>query len=131
LPRESEARHVTDAVPRPKTEPERGVQVTATGPSTASRAETLKLTLAPFGPVAEAFTVPGKFKTGAAVSSTVTSKLRDVLLPCESVARQVTVVTPNGKTDPGRGVQVTGTMPSTASVAEATNVTTAPDLLVA
>ena len=50
----------------------------------------------------------------------------DVLL-CASVAEQLTVVAPSGKVEPEVGTQLTKTEPSTMSLAEAENVTTAPE----
>jgi hypothetical protein len=68
---------------------------------------------------------------GAVVSLTVTVKLPFAVLPDESVAEQLTVVVPMGNVEPEAGVHVTGTEPSTSSVAVAVYVTTAPDALVA
>jgi len=54
------------------------------------------------------------------------------LFPCASVALQVTVVVPGGKIEPEGGEQVTGSVPSTKSVAVGlAYVTTAPVVLVA
>ena len=64
---------------------------------------------------------------GAVVSCTVTSKLLLPVLPAASVAVQVTVVVPRPKVEPEAGAHVTGTLPSTRSVALAVKVTTAPD----
>jgi hypothetical protein len=63
---------------------------------------------------------------GAVVSCTVTRN--DPVLVCslESMAEHVTVVVPKPKVLPEAGVQVTGTLPSTRSMAVAENVTTAP-----
>jgi hypothetical protein len=41
------------------------------------------------------------------------------VLPCASVAVQVTVVVPSGNVEPLTGLQVTATTPSMLSVAEA------------
>jgi hypothetical protein len=46
-------------------------------------------------------------------------KLSVAVLPRVSDEEQVTVVEPRGKVLPGGGVQVTGRVPSTISVAEA------------
>src|SRR5207253_2816747 len=48
------------------------------------------------------------------------------VLPCASVAEQVTVVTPLGKEEPEAGVQFTVTEPSTMSVAVAVKGTGVP-----
>jgi hypothetical protein len=49
----------------------------------------------------------------------VTVKLPVAVLPDGSLAEQVTVVVPRGKVLPLVGVQVTGTVPATASLAVA------------
>ena len=49
----------------------------------------------------------------------VTVKLPVAVLPDGSLAEQVTVVVPRGKVLPLVGVQVTGTIPATASLAVA------------
>jgi len=59
----------------------------------------------------------GSCKVGGVVSTTVTVKLPVDVLPAESVAEQVTVVVPRGKIDPDAREQVTGSVPSTLSVA--------------
>jgi hypothetical protein len=68
----------------------------------------------------------GRCSAGGVVSVTVTEKLPVDVLPTLSVAEQVTVVVPRGKIEPDSGEQVTGSVPSTASVAVATKVTVAP-----
>jgi hypothetical protein len=57
---------------------------------------------------------------------TVTLKLPFAVLPAPSVALQLTVVVPIGNVDPDEGEQLTATLPETASLADAENVTTAP-----
>src|SRR2546428_318521 len=64
---------------------------------------------------------------GGVVSTTVTVKLAVPVLPCASLAVQVTVAVPRAKVEPETGAQVTATVPSTLSVAFALNVTMAPD----
>jgi hypothetical protein len=54
---------------------------------------------------------PGRVSVGPAVSCTVTVKLDDEGLPRVSPAEQLIVFVPNG------GTQVTGRVPSTASLA--------------
>jgi hypothetical protein len=57
-------------------------------------------------------------KDGGVVSRTLTVKVFGVaLLPCESVALQVTVVLPSGKVEPDAGAHVAGIVPSTMPVA--------------
>jgi hypothetical protein len=64
-----------------------------------------------------AFTVmfAGNVSAGAVVSRTVTLKLPDALLPCASVAEQVTAVVPSGNVLPEAGAHATATLPSTRS----------------
>jgi hypothetical protein len=73
----------------------------------------------------------GTVITGGIVLSTVTIKEACELLLCASVAAQVTVVAPMGNVAPDAGVQLTGSDPSTRSIAVAVYVTTAPLALVA
>ncbi len=61
------------------------------------------------------------------MSTTVTVKLPVDVLPAVSVAEQFTVVVPSGKIEPEGGEQVTGSVPSTTSVAVAAKVTAAPE----
>lgn len=56
----------------------------------------------------------------------VTVKLPLATLPASSLAVQVMVVVPIAKVLPLDGVQLTGIVPATASLAVAVNVTTAP-----
>ena len=71
----------------------------------------------PAGPVASAVMSAGTVITGAVVSCTVTWNDECDLFPAPSVAVQLTVVGPLGKVAPDGGVQLTGTLPSTRSVA--------------
>ena len=63
---------------------------------------------------------------GGVVSWTVTLKVAVAVLLPLSVAVQLTVVVPIGKVEPEAGAHVTGSVPSTTSVAVAVNVTAAP-----
>src|SRR5688572_6242346 len=63
---------------------------------------------------------------GAVVSCTVIRNEPVLVCSLESMAKQVTVVVPKSKVLPEAGVQVTGTLPSTISVAEAEKLTVAP-----
>ena len=68
--------------------------------------------------------------TGGVVSRTVTvNEARQVFVP--SVAEQLTVVTPNRNVAPEAGRHVGVNAPAIKSVADAENVTTAPEALVA
>jgi hypothetical protein len=73
----------------------------------------------------------GAVTTGPIVSATVTVNDAAPVFPFTSVAVQVTVVAPSGKVDPLAGVHVTGTGPSTLSVAEVVKLNAAPVALVA
>src|SRR5262249_17474417 len=122
----SVAEQVTVVVPRPNVDPLARVQFTATLPSSRSAADTVKLKVAPDRLVPSLVGFTGTVITGAVVSRPVT--VNDVLatLPRLSVALQATVVVPAGNVAPLADVQVTATLPSTRSVAEAVNVNGAP-----
>src|SRR5258708_9488155 len=64
--------------------------------------------------------------TGGVVSTTVTVKPPEAVLPERSAAAQVTLVAPSGNVDPLAVLHATRTTPSTASVAVATKLTVAP-----
>jgi hypothetical protein len=89
--------------------------------STASLAVTLNATLAPPDPVASAVIGPGTDTLGGVESTRVTVTLNDAVavFPAASVAKQLTgLAFPfAGKSEPDAGAQVTGTGPSTLSVA--------------
>jgi hypothetical protein len=68
----------------------------------------------------------GTVTLGSVVSETVTPKLALPVLPCASVALQVTDVVPSANVEPDEGEQLAPREPSTASVAEAEKVTLAP-----
>ena len=125
LPVLSIAEQVTVVVPNGKVEPDAGVQVTGMEPSTRSEAETENVTTAP-GLVACTVISDGSFNSGGVVSATVTLKEAEPTLPALSVTEHVTFVEPNANVEPDEGVQVGAKEPSTASNAEAVNVTTAP-----
>src|SRR5262249_55396090 len=74
----------------------------------------------------------GVITAGGIVSRTVTVKLAEAALPFASTAGHGTVVgAGNGEGEPDDGAQLTGTLPSTGSVAVATNENGAPVALVA
>jgi hypothetical protein len=131
LPAASLALHVTLVVPSGNVEPEAGPQVTTGEGSTESETPTVYVTTAPDGPAASATIVPGSVRLGSVESPTTTSNESLELLPLASVALQLTVVVPSANVDPDGGVHVTTGTPSTASLAVAPYVTTAPDPLVA
>jgi hypothetical protein len=84
------------------------------------------VTTAPPEEVATAVMGLGTASTGGVMSTTVIANDPDAVLPDESVAVQVTSVTPTWNVLPDGGVQLTGTGPSTSSVAVAVKVPTAP-----
>ena len=61
----------------------------------------------------------GTVIVGFVVSVTVTVKVLLAAFACASVAEHVTVVAPNGNVDPLAGRQLTATVPSKISVADA------------
>jgi hypothetical protein len=69
--------------------------------------------------------------TGAVVSWTVTVNVPEAEFKCASVAVHVTVFVPIANVVPEAGAHVGVTEPSTRSVAEAANVTLAPEVPVA
>ena len=117
---------VTVVAPDGNVDPLAGVQATATLPSMGSVADALKVYAAPVALVASTFAFAGTVTTGPVVSVTVTVNEADPLLPCASLASQVTVVPPSGNVDPLAGVQATATLPSMVSVADALKVYAAP-----
>ena len=130
LPAASTASHRTVVLPRANRLPGAGTQVAMPAPSTSSLVTGAAYgTVAPVGPVASAVTSPCGAMTGAAVSTvTVTVNGWVVVLPAASVDVHVTVVAPIGNVEPEAGVQSTGSVPSTASVAAgAVQEATAPD----
>ena len=122
----SVALHCTVVVAMANVDPEAGLQVTLTAPSTRSVDDALKVTAAPDALVASAVMFAGSESVGAVVSRTVTVNEPLAVLLCASVALHCTVVVPIAKVEPERGLQVTGTGPSTSSLADAEYVTVAP-----
>src|SRR5918911_2109918 len=131
FPCESVALHVTVVWPTGKLLPDAGLHDGVSGPSTLSLALAEKVTFVPDGSGVGTLKLPGTLTTGAVWSTrfTVTLKLALPVLPCESVAVQVTVVVPTGKVLPEDGLQLTGSGPSRLSLALALKVTTAPPAL--
>jgi hypothetical protein len=117
FPATSLAAQLTVVTPSAKVEPLFGVQVTATGPSTVSTADDVKLKDTPLAEVASSDAFAGTVTTGPSVSTTVTVNVAVALLLVASVALQVTVVAPRAKVEPLAGAHVTATAPSTRSFA--------------
>jgi hypothetical protein len=126
LPALSFAEQVTLVVPNGNVEPEAGVHVTDAVPSTRSEAEAENVTTAPLVLVACTVISDGSVNVGGVLSTTFTLKEAEPVLPALSVTEQVTLVEPKANVEPDEGVQVAVKEPSTASDAEAVNVTTAP-----
>src|SRR5438552_2029671 len=99
LPCASTAVQVTVVVPRGNVEPDGWSQITVSGPSTASKALAVKLTVAPSGPVASATMGSGRVSTGGVVSTTVTVNVAVAIFPATSLLLQVTVVGPSGNVE--------------------------------
>ena len=117
----SVALHVTVVVPIGNVLPEDGLQLGVSEPSRLSVAVALKLTEVPPGfPVLVVMSL-GTLTTGGVVSLIETVTVNEALpvLPCASVALQVTVVVPTGKVLPEAGLQEGVSEPSTTSVADA------------
>src|ERR1022692_306967 len=121
LPCASVALQVTVVVPSVKLAPEAGVQLGGMGPSMLSLADAVKVTVFPEATVVVVVMSAGTVTTGAVVSTSVTVTLKDLepVLPCASVALQVTVVVPSVKFVPEAGEQVGVMAPSMLSVAVA------------
>jgi hypothetical protein len=120
LPCESDALQLTACGPRSIVDPDAGVQLIATGPSTASFAEAEYVTTAPAGPVASTEKLPGIERFGPMESQapTVTENDADPGLPCASLAEHVTgVVVFAENVEPEAGEQSTDLPPSTMSSA--------------
>jgi anaerobic selenocysteine-containing dehydrogenase len=131
LPALSFAEQETVVGPIGNVEPEAGVQVTATEPSTRSEAETVNFATAPLLLVVEMVMSAGTLMVGGVLSTTVTLNEADAALPALSFTEHVTCVEPNANAEPDEGAHVGVREPSTASNAETVNVTAAPFALVA
>src|SRR3989441_8790656 len=121
----------TGVVPSGNMDPDDGLQVAVTGPSTMSVAPTENGTVAPPGPVASAVMSAGTVSDGGVVSTTWIVKDAMPVLPWASVARHTTVVAPNPNVEPEAGVQTGVSLPSTRSSAVTTKIPVAPDAPVA
>ena len=119
LPCASVALQVTVVVPTAKFAPEAGEQVAVRGPSMLSLAEAVKVTVFPEAVVAVVVMSEGTVTTGGVVSTSVTVTLKEAeaVLPCASVALQLTVVVPTAKFAPDAGEHDGVTAPSTVSLA--------------
>jgi hypothetical protein len=120
LPEESHALAVTVVTPLLKTLPLAGTVMTLTAPSQLSVAVGAKVTVVEQLPVPSSLVLAvtfGAVITGASSSDTVTVNEVAALLPEESVAAAVTVVTPLLNTLPLAGTVVTFTVTSQLSVA--------------
>jgi hypothetical protein len=127
LPALSCAEQVTVVAPSGNVDPEGGVQVTGTEPSTRSEAEAEKFTTTPLAPAAACTVISaGRLNFGGVLSTTVTLNDADPVLPALSVAEHVTLVEPSGNVDPEEGVQVGVRDAPAASSADAVKVTIAP-----
>src|SRR2546426_1148568 len=104
FPWESIAVHTTNVVPSGNVDPDDGLQVAATGPSTVSVASAEKEIAAPPDPVASATMAPGIVRAGGVVSTTWMVNAADAVFPRESAAVHATVVLPSAKTESGAGV---------------------------
>jgi hypothetical protein len=126
LPALSVAEQDTLVVPAGNAEPEDGVHVTDTVPSTRSEAEAVNVTTAPLEPVAGTVISDGSVNSGGVLSTTITVNEPEAAFPALSVTEQATWVEPNTNVEPEAGLQLGVIAPSTASDAETLKVTTAP-----
>src|SRR2546426_4492575 len=94
----------TRVVPSVNMNPEDGLQVAVTGPSTMSVAPTENGTVAPPEPVASATMSAGIVSDGGVVSTTRTVKEAMPVFPWASVAVHTTVVVPSGNIELEAGV---------------------------
>ena len=118
LPAASVAVQVTVVAPGGKSEPLGGTHATVGAGSAASEAVgSGKLTVVPLGALCSTVRSGAAPRVGAIVSWTVTVNWTWELFPALSVAVQVTVVAPGGKSVPGAGTQVTTGFGSTPSLA--------------
>ena len=122
LPRVSVAEQLTVVAPKWKVDPLAGVQLTVRLPSTRSVADAEYVKVAPAALVASTVAFGGTVMVGAVVSDTVTVNVVVLVLLCASVALHVTVVVPSGNVEPLAGAQLTVTLVSTVSDADAVNV---------
>jgi len=122
----SVAEQFTVVTPMGKSDPEGGLHVIATAPSTRSLAEALYVTVAPLEEVAFVLIFAGNVRFGGVVSRTVTLNVLLLVLPEASLAVTVTTVVPSWNRLPELGEAVTTGAGSMASVAVAVKVTTAP-----
>lgn len=118
--------HFTVVVPIGKAEPEAGVQMTGTAPSTISVALAANTATAPEELVAVSVRFVGADRIGGVVSRTTIVKLPDEEFPCVSEEEQLAVVVPMANVEPDAGAHTTGRVPSTMSVALAVKLATAP-----
>jgi hypothetical protein len=125
LPLVSVAEQVTVVLPTGNDEPLAGAHSGVIAPSTRSDALAANVTTVP-APVASIVMSAGTLTTGAVVSTTVTVKLADPVLPAASVAAHVTVVAPREKLEPEAGLQLGVSGPPGTSLAVAVKVTTSP-----
>jgi hypothetical protein len=126
LPALSDTEQDTVVVPNANVEPEAGLQVTATDPSTESEAETENVTAAPPEPEPCTIMSDGSCNLGGVLSATVTLNEAEAALPALSVMEQVTVVEPNANVEPDVGEQFGASGPSTLSTPEAVKLAIAP-----
>jgi len=107
-PLRSAALHVTVVVPTENEEPDAGEQVTAAPGQLSTTAGGWKVTLGAHWPGgALTVTLAGQISVMPCTFLTVTVKAQVAVAPPESVAMQLTVVTPAGNRLPEAGVQIT------------------------
>jgi hypothetical protein len=117
LPPPSVAVQVTVVAPSGNVEPEAGAHATEADPQSSVPVGVWNVTTAEHV-VALAVTFAGQARVGAVASRTVTVKEQEAVLLDESVAVQVTVVTPTAKVEPDAGEHATEASPEQEPDAE-------------
>jgi hypothetical protein len=125
LPLSSTATQFTVVSPGANSVPEGGEQLTVRSRSQRSVAVAANVTGVP-APAHSNVRLAGQLMTGAVVSTTWTMKLQLRSFPASSMAVQVTVASPDWKTDPDGGTQLTLTLVSQLSVPMAAKATGTP-----
>src|SRR2546428_10649726 len=112
-------------------DPRAGVDILAAVPSIASVAGAVNVKTAPVALVASTVAFAGTVTTGPVVSVTVTVNDAALVLPCASVAAQVTVVAPNGNVEPLAGVRISAMQRKSGAVGGGGMIKIKPVALVA
>ena len=116
----------TVVTPKAKVDPEEGLQDKTGLGSQASEAEKENVTISPTGLVHSKTILLEQVTDGGMVSSNVTVKEQELVLPLASCAEQRTVVVPRAKVEPDAGTHVAVKVPLQASETDVAKVTACP-----